>query len=69
MLYKSAGDFGNDAAIGESLTLGLAFTKPLPDGLTFSADTSANGTSQQVEKSENRASGLLFTWRKGFQIF
>ena len=54
MLYKSAGDFGNDAT--ESLTLGLAFTKPLPDGLTFSADTSANGTSQQVEKSENRGS-------------
>jgi len=54
MLYKSAGDFGNDAT--ESLTLGLAFTKPLPDGLTVSADTSANGTYQQVEKSENKGS-------------
>ena len=54
MFYKSAGDFGNDST--EALTLGLVFTKPLPDGLTFSADTFANGTAQQSETSENRNS-------------
>lgn len=54
MLYKSTGDSGNDST--EALTLGLAFTKPLPDSLTFSADTSANGTAQQSETSENRNS-------------
>lgn len=56
MFYKSAGDFGNDST--EALTLGLAFTKPLPDGLTFSADTSANGTAQQSETSKDRNSYL-----------
>lgn len=53
-LYKSQGDFGNDAT--ESLTLGLAFARPLPDGLTVSADTAANGTSEQFEKTPNKKS-------------
>ena len=54
MLYKSAGDFGNDAT--ESLAAGLVFTRPLPEGLTFSADTTVNGTAQQSEASKNRNS-------------
>ena len=53
-LYDSKGDFGNDST--EALTLGLAFIKPLPDSVTVSADTSANGTSQQSDKTQNRDS-------------
>jgi len=54
MLYKSTGDFGNDST--ESLAAGLVFTRPLPEGLTFSADTTVNGTAQQSEASKNRNS-------------
>ena len=54
MLYDSKGDFGNEST--EALTLGLAFVKPLPDDITVSADTSANGTSQQSDKTQNRNS-------------
>lgn len=54
MLYKSTGDFSNDAT--ESLTLGLVFTKQMPEGLIFSADTSINGTAQQFETSKDRDS-------------
>ena len=54
MLYKSTGDFGGDAT--QSLTLGLDFTRHIPVGLTFSADTSINGTAQQFEKLRDRAS-------------
>lgn len=54
MLYKSAGDFGNDST--ESLTPGLVFTKQMPGGVTVSADTSINVTAQQFETSKNRNS-------------
>ncbi len=53
-IYKSVGDFGNDST--ESLTVGLAFAKPLPDGITVSADTSANGTAQQSEQTQSKDS-------------
>ncbi|MDI6727826.1 MAG: hypothetical protein QMD44_02720 [Thermodesulfovibrionales bacterium] len=54
MLYKSTGDFGNDAT--ESLTLGLVFTKQAPQGITYSADTSVNGTAQQSSTTKDRNS-------------
>ncbi len=54
MLYRSSGDFGNDGT--ESLTLGLVFTKQAPQGLTFSADASVNGTAQQSSTTEDRNS-------------
>jgi len=66
-LYKSAGDFGNDST--ESLTLGLAFTKPLPDGITVSADTSVNGTAQQLEKTNNRDSFSYSLGGRASKIF
>ncbi len=56
MLYKSSGDFGRDST--ESLTVGLVFTRQLPEGLTFSADTTINGTAQQSETSKDRNSYL-----------
>ena len=54
MFDKNEGAFENDST--QSLTLGLGFTKPLPDGTTVSADTSANGTSGQFNKKINRDS-------------
>jgi hypothetical protein len=54
MLYKSTGDFGSDAT--ESLTLGLVFTKQAPQGITYSADASVNGTAQQSSTSQDRNS-------------
>ncbi len=52
MLYKSMGDFGGDST--ESLTVGLNFLKQMPGGLTFSADTTVNGTAQQSDVSKGR---------------
>ncbi len=54
MLYKSSGDFGSDST--ESLTVGLNFLKQMPEGLTFSADTTVNGTAQQSDMSKGRNS-------------
>ncbi|BCB96009.1 hypothetical protein JZK55_09310 [Dissulfurispira thermophila] len=54
MLYKSTGDFGNDST--QSLTLGLIFTKQAPAGITYSADTSVNGTAQQSNTTKDRNS-------------
>ncbi len=53
-LYKSQGDFGNNST--ESLTLGLAFARPLPDGLTVSGNAAVNGTSEQFEKTQSKDS-------------
>jgi hypothetical protein len=53
-IYRSEGDFNNDST--ESLTVGLAFVKPLPDSITVSADTSANGTAEQSEKTQSKDS-------------
>lgn len=54
MLYRSSGDFGNDGT--ESLTLGLVFTKQAPQGLSFSADTTINGTAQQSDTTQDKTS-------------
>jgi hypothetical protein len=53
-LYKSEGAFSNNST--ESLALGLAFAKPLPDGITVSADTSASGAAEQSDKIQSKDS-------------
>jgi hypothetical protein len=51
MLYRSSGDFGSDST--QSLSLGLAFVRHLPRGLTFSADASVNGTAHQSDTTKD----------------
>ena len=52
VLYRSAGDFGNESS--EALTLGLNFARPLPNGYAVSANTSVNGTLEKSDINSNR---------------
>lgn len=56
MLSKSIGDFGDEAT--ESLTLGIVFSKQAPEGITYSADVTVNGTAQQSDTAKDRLSAF-----------
>lgn len=47
VLYRSAGLINENS---EALTLGLNFSRPLPNGFAVTANTSVNGTSEKLEK-------------------